>query len=540
MTGSAPFGVDAAVVDPGTTDERGVARFRLPSDSPFRGALALKEGVGFDYVANPVVAAPEAVPLTLQSGRTITLRARDSAGRPVPGIAFRLDGINFGLRPPGLSGALRITRVTTDASGLARWGWFREKSSGDVRVLPPEDLVEEATPRLSFLSEGDVTLNVLIRRKARLSGRVVNADGSPARGVTLTAIGMGQPGGDARLMARTEADGSYAMAVRPGRSYLIAVTSPGHASLPISDISVGEGESHGGLNFLLMEGTRLHGRATVPPGGSRYVLIYLLGEELPPAFQEKDGPKARFRLPISVPLDAQGDYEVRLGPGDYEVMAPGHREHPTIHVDGGGEFLLNFLGDPAAVPRVALTGVVVEPAPDGGERPAKASVTVTAVDSGTSRATTDEAGRFTVQRPDQDVVLYAQNLNGVAAVRVTKGTKEVKVVLGPLATASGRVVDARGKPIVGEGPRMIMTTGPEDLPRDHSVVRLSKLDPGGRYEFKVLVPGAEYRLSFLFTRDSGVQENLPIKTFRVERPGPIDLGEFVVPDEKPANEGGPR
>ena len=237
-------------------------------------------------------------------------------------------------------------------------------------------------------------------------------------------------------------------------------------------------------------------------------------------------------LPIPTTIDARGNYEVRLGPGDYQVVAASHREHPTIHVDGTGEFVLNFLGDTIPPPKT-LTGVLVEPAPGGGERPVKGSVQVTSADGGSYQARADEAGRFTIRRSDGDIGLYAHDAGSAAAVKVAKGTDEVKVVLGPSATASGRVVDAAGRPFVGEGPRMWMSGGPGDLPRISNSISLSKFEPGGRYEFKGLVPGAEYRVFFPLFRDSGALDNLPIKTFRVAGPGPIDLGEFVVPAERP-------
>ena len=39
-------------VDPGTTNDGGIARFRVPADAPADGVLALKEGVGADYFSN--------------------------------------------------------------------------------------------------------------------------------------------------------------------------------------------------------------------------------------------------------------------------------------------------------------------------------------------------------------------------------------------------------------------------------------------------------------------------------------------------------
>ncbi len=198
--------------------------------------------------------------------------------------------------------------------------------------------------------------------------------------------------------------------------------------------------------------------------------------------------------------------------------------------------MLNFLGD-FVPPPITLTGTLVEPVPGGGERPAKGRVVVAPDGTGASRANTDDAGRFTVRRPVDDVGLFAYGgaagASQVAAVKVAVGTNEVKVVLGPPATASGRVVDASGKALVGEGPRMSLLGGPDGLPGLRSTMFRSKFEPGGRYEFKGLIPGVEYRVFLLLYRDSGVLDNLPIKTFRVDRPGPIDLGEFVVPDAKP-------
>ena len=525
-TAGAGFSVDTGAVDPVTTDDRGVARFRVPAEAPLQGVLALKDGVGVDYSTGPPPASPGDFSLTLRGPRTVSVRALDSAGRPIPGVTFRLDGLHFG-RPLGAF-TIRITEVTTDASGIARWRWVPERSGAQIRAIAPEDLVAEALPSLSILSEGDATFNVLFRRGGRLSGRVVNADGTPARGVTVSAAGMGKAGEGARIAsARTGEDGSYTMVVRPDRSHLIAVTSPGHASMPISDVPIGEGERHAAADFVLSGGTRLHGRVAARLAGWPYVQVHLLGEELPADRQERSGAKDRLRLPVPAKVDNKGNYEARLGPGDYEVKAPAHRGHPTIRVDGQGEFLLDFLSPP-----VALSGVVVEPVPGGGERPAMGRVTVVSANSHTD-ARIDGVGRFTTTWPGDDAGLYVTSENGVAAVKVAEGTKEVKVVLGPPATLSGRVVDAKGRPLVGEGPRMRMIDGPGGLPRPGDVTYLSRSGPDGRYQFKGLIPGAEYRVFFLLFRDSGAQDNIPIKTLRVPGPGPIELGEFVVPAERP-------
>ena len=535
-------GSATAAVDPGTTDDRGIARFRVPADATIRDVLALKEGAGADYLANerglPAVARgplPAEVSLTLKGARTVAVRALDSDERPIPGVVFRLSLMTLKGRPT-LRSAPQITEVTTDASGIARWRWVPEGCAGDLLVVPMQGLVEDALPRLSPSDEGDVTLNALFRRRARLSGRVVHADGSPARGVAIRAQGLNKfgdkPGAGG---TRTGEDGSYVMLVRPEQAYLIAVTGPDSAAEPRSDLLIGEGERHDGLDFRLIEGTRLHGRVAIRPGAQRYVVVDLLGEELPADQQRTPGAKERLRLPIPPTLDGRGGYEARLGPGEYEVFAADHPEHPTIHIGGSGEFVLNFLGD-LTPPPVPLKGVVVEAAPGGGERPAKsASLAARADQSTIYRAQADEAGRFSIQRTDQDVGLYASGEGGVAAVKVAKGVGEVKVVLGPPAAASGRVVDAAGRPFVGEGPFLSMSGGPwrpaEHLRRPSSVQVRS--GPGRRIPGPLSPASGIQGVYFVLFRDSGAREVLPIKTFRVPGPGPIDLGTFVIPAGRP-------
>ena len=232
--------------------------------------MALKGGVGADCVASrtgvrgaAVVPVPDDVALTLRRGRTVTLRAVDSAGGPVPGVVFEMEGLVLKGRAV-LPGTLRIAEATTGASGVARWDWVPEECSWANPVIPPEGFIEDARPIFFFSRQGDVTRNVLFWRKARLSGRVVNADGSPAPGVALTARGMGRARSDVTRSARSGADGSYSLEVMPGMSYLIAVSDPDRAAEPVSDIPIGEGESHGGLDVLLGEGTRLLVRARVP------------------------------------------------------------------------------------------------------------------------------------------------------------------------------------------------------------------------------------------------------------------------------------
>ena len=339
-----------------------------------------------------------------------------------------------------------------------------------------------------------MTLTVRLQHKARLSGRVVHSDGSPARGVEIVAGGTSKEGGIWSAAAATGEGGSYAMDVPPDRSYLVAVYGPDRAARPIQGVAVGEGERREGLDFRLIEGTRLHGRVA-KPGEEAAVVVRLLGAELPGG---EPGTKHRELIGFAAKVDERGQYEARLGPGEYEIFVAGHRDRPTIRVDGTGEFVKDFLDEPTPRPEPKiLTGVVVEAVPGGGERPVKAGVHARIVgSSAVYSARCDEAGRFSLRRPDADIGLYATTLDAVAAVKVAKGTDTVKVVLGPGATATGRVIDAAGRPLVEEGPWLMMTDGPGDVPTLVNYMRATGFEDGGRYRFPVLVPGAEYRVTF--------------------------------------------
>ena len=226
-------------VDPGVTDGHGVARFQLPADARFRGVLALKEGLGADCFAKDP--PPAEVALTLAGARTMTIKAVDSADRPVPGVPIFMDSLTRWDRQPGAHFLARISRATTDASGIVRWDWFPRNCAANFWVDPVGNLTAVYPPRFSGTLDGDVSLTVRLQHQARLSGRVVNADGSPARGVEVKAGGWGRSRGLRLEETRTGADGSYTMAVAPDVSYVVAVAGPDLAAKPIPGVAVAEG-----------------------------------------------------------------------------------------------------------------------------------------------------------------------------------------------------------------------------------------------------------------------------------------------------------
>ena len=83
------------------TDARGEVSLRLPSDANVFQVVALKPGVGFDYFESyPSSSAvlfhgdpPAEAALTLDGARTLSVRAVDSANKPLPGVELYPDSI---------------------------------------------------------------------------------------------------------------------------------------------------------------------------------------------------------------------------------------------------------------------------------------------------------------------------------------------------------------------------------------------------------------------------------------------------------------
>jgi len=133
-------------------------------------------------------------------------------------------------------------------------------------------------------------------------------------------------------------------------------------------------------------------------------------------------------------------------------------------------------------------------------------------------------------RPDREAALYARSIDGVAALKVAKGAKEVKVVLAPAARS--QVGSSMGKGIRSPG-----WTVPDHAKwtanlSPYGGYTVTKLEPDGRYQFSGLIPGAEYQITYVQGRGNSQSKVHEIKRFRVNGAGKIDLGDFNVPDPK--------
>jgi beta-lactamase regulating signal transducer with metallopeptidase domain len=523
----------------GTTDAAGIARLRLPADADVWVIRALKNGVGYDYFENyramrsEVKPPPPEVLLTLSNARKVKLEATDAEGKPVPGVSFQVQQIQS---KPGkiMADAPQgeVGLAITDGSGVAEIGWLPR----DVRAFLVVSTDQFTSLPIAIEAGGDVAKKVRLRRRVRLSGRVLRGDGSPASGVIVAS----QSG-----MKRTGQDGTYSLSVAPDRALILAVTDPDSAAKPINVDAIPEGQSRGGLDFRLIEGTRLHGRVSLGKAtdwmyGRPAMGVILLGPEVGGNGAQQPQFNSRERLSIGTRVDAQGHYEVRLGPGEYELQRPGMLRREKIHVDGTGEVVRDFLDE---LPKgIAVAGRVIDATPGAGGRPVeKADVRVVAtkldVRSLTAFDSTDAAGRFSMNRGESGVGLYARTMNGALAgfALIPKDAKDVQIALAPTVTVHGRVVDPEGRPVSGGAPPfMVKFDLPDGVEAIHSVMP-TRSDSEGRFQITGVVPGVRCEFQTLAPDGPNGFKTIPLKTFRPTAPGPFEAGDVVIPAELAAS-----
>lgn len=311
----------------GQTDASGAATLLLPKDAKVDWIFARKSGLGCDYFENftkrPILDAttpPEAVSLVLRGARTVQIQALGPADIPLADFPI----VPITLKLPGKSHVINIggsqTAVSrTDTRGIAQFDWLPAAPEGVITFVPRSRTYH--SPRWVSTSESDpaADLKMPLVSSVRLSGRVLHADGQPAAGIMLQAEGRGgaQYG---RHYARTAADGTYEMDAYPNQTYIIAVLDRKWAAKSLTDIAVGGGPVDG-LDLQLLRGTVIRGTMTFAPETHPELRVATLIEQA--------GNGSQNLVQWTYPDDA-GNYEFRVGPGQYKLTYSG----ATSDLDG--------------------------------------------------------------------------------------------------------------------------------------------------------------------------------------------------------------
>ena len=183
-----------------------------------------------------------------------------------------------------------------------------------------------------------------------------------------------------------------------------------------------------------------------------------------------------------------------------------------------------------------LSGVVVEKT-KAGERPiAEATVFKCGVASSGSPSLTDAAGRFRMLRTPGEHVLYAHGDNGLAGFSpLPEKAGEVKVVISPATTVSGRVVDSSGKPLPRHFVKVTLA-GDEQLFLKSMYFGFGiRTDEQGRFAVKGAPVGSEGELSVAHhVTGPGPTTPRTVVSFNVPDLEPVKVPDLVIPDGPPS------
>jgi beta-lactamase regulating signal transducer with metallopeptidase domain len=516
------------------TDAHGTVSLRLPSDARVYQVVALKPHVGFDYFENyrswpayNIGEPPAQVALTLDGARTISVRAVDSAEKPLPGVELepwtvkkkgKLTEVNF-----SGSWAMKYVSARTDHDGLAAFDWIPTDMQGRVTILHGDKEYSLPQPPHQNPTPPYETLTAKLFHNTPISGKVTLPDGKPAAGVLLQAEGCGNTSHYFRNVVRTKADGSYSMLVYPNQSYIIAVTDEKWAAPSKTGVVVGEGTPREGLDFRLGKGTIVRGKATVgpddKPAAKQTITLIELGSDLAPQANRTEKTESLVRW---AETGADGRYAIRVGPGRYQIMGPLHRNEEEVTVKEektiDKDFHLAHLSE-------LLKGVVLAETADG--KPVAGAILrgATSIFEGSSEfeAVADEKGRFELKRYPARTFLYARNSEGTLAALVTVGENDdtANVVLSASGKLTGRIVDKTGKPLVGVGILCGQVFGPENKPLARTDLFI-QTDALGRFTLLGVLPGAACGIRVFDDKN-----NPRFKLTPAAKAETLDLGDFV-------------
>ena len=243
---------------------------------------------------------------------------------------------------------------------------------------------------------------------------------------------------------------------RPGEAYAVYVQDDDWAARSRLDVAVRAGEPALGVDFLLGRGTVIRGTVTVGPGNrpsaKEYIRATESGGEAP---QELRAPGDTYSRQVQrsagAVTDDRGHYAIRLGPGTYDLTGPSRTKDETITVKDEPEIVRDFqMPRPEKGP---LSGrVVLASDPEKGVAGAKVEIVSANFNSYPSPIYTDADGRFRAERFLDKTTLCAKTPDGAlgAIVEIGQDDPEVVLPLAPTATATGLLLDERGKPAANQ------------------------------------------------------------------------------------------
>lgn len=453
-----------------TTDEDGLVLARLAGNDAPPMVIAYKSGKGYDYfsadvrdtnnylVKNPP-RLPEKLTLVLNGAQTIRVKAVDSKGQPVSGVAIYPWYVNKEGNSGKTNFGSQAFRQITDNDGLVVFDWIPPSFRQAVTFWARSD--DYDADRLSVkqtdLAESS-DYEVKLRQRTVLAGRVTDQTGNPVGGAMVLANGTGMSFDPGHGRATTDDEGRFSMKVAPEKAYVAHVT---HGTMVgyKAPIVIREGKAVTSVEIELQEATAVRGKVTrgtpAKPVADEWVSLRLDLGRVPDEIEQlrpRNGPDfwKAVEHQTSARTDENGLFLFFAAPGDYILSGPRQAEAEKFTITNQQHIHRTF-----HLPRPGLQqfrGVVRDGA---GETIKNATVYGVYATFNASRHhfvdKTDADGRFDIERETQParVHIHSGDKSLATVLEIDGETEERDVVLKPTSQVTGRLVDQTGDPIVG-------------------------------------------------------------------------------------------
>ncbi len=488
-----------------------------PQGSEIVAIFAMKSKAGFDYKIfrsefddknlnedAPPVDLTQSFTLTLTGAKTVRVKAQWEGGVPAAGITIA----PWTLRNPNL----RMI-VPTDPSFNFAFMQYSSRNETDKDGVVEFDWMPVWADRIGFFyadfpwwspnipwkrfdidckKDGDEKI-LILRRPLKASGTVRYPDGKPAQGITVKCEGGTLNYDFKRYSAKTNADGRYEISLDPEAAYVFGIENGDWGAVPRNPLVVNaktKPEELQNLDFSLRKTVRVHGNVVFGPKKE-----HLKGLKVSFSVSGKtdlDLPKEKQLTPVEsrerrrgnegggggsdlryglwygeTPIDDEGNFSKRLGPGEYKVGI----SEPFIGISGlvrallpedaklivpenaGEEIVLNLEAKESGNARLRGKVLSADGTPAVGAKLIGAFHKENFSDSITPdfSAETDAEGNFDARRTLEPVWLFAKSKDGTqqAVLSLDEKTETLgaPIRLQGLGTATGRVVDLQGRPI---------------------------------------------------------------------------------------------
>jgi len=256
--------------------------------------------------------------IQLQHEGTLICHVVDEEGHAVAGAALRVTSMS----PAGqddlyycdyVDALKRKFCFTTDAegrgviTGLPQVGTVSLRLEDDrfIGVYRHTDLTPDAPP-----------LTITAHPGGTIAGKVIAADGKPAAGVKVKAIGQYASGSTEPI---TAADGTYRIGGLQPATYCLCVVDPAGkgAAAPVDGVKVQAGKS-AQANIRLQSGVLLTGTVVDAADGKPLSGLTVLSYPM-------NANKPSYNGTVEATTDATGRYRFRVMPGKYNVQVTGWR-----------------------------------------------------------------------------------------------------------------------------------------------------------------------------------------------------------------------